>query len=234
MTSATARLVCLLALGCAGGLPPVAPPVLDPDLVQRGGLVFMDTRLSRDGTRSCATCHPGGSTDRKLYDGRDTPSLRGAWATPPYLRDGSIPTLRAAIERMLTREMGGAAVSAASVAALEAYVASLPPFRRGRTNPDGSPGEPHTLRMKRGFELFSRSCAGCHPAPSFTDRRSHDVGTGGALDTPTLLGISESAPYGHDGRFASLAEAARAMAGVAGAELSDLELEYLLEYLKLL
>jgi cytochrome c peroxidase len=226
--------VCLLALGCAGGPLPVAPPVLDPDLVQRGGLVFMDARLSRDGAQSCATCHPGGSTDRKLYDGRDTPSLRGAWATPPYLRDGSVPTLRAAIELMLAREMGGADARAADVAALEAYVASLPPFRRGRTNPDGSPGEPHTLRMKRGFELFSKSCAGCHPAPSFSDRRAHDVGTGGTLDTPTLLGIAESAPYGHDARFASLEEATRAMARAAGAELSDLEVEYLLEYLKLL
>jgi cytochrome c peroxidase len=226
--------VCLLALGCAGGLPPVAPPVLDPDLVQRGGLVFMDARLSRDGTHSCATCHPGGSTDRKLYDGRDTPSLRGVWATPPYLRDGSLPTLRAAIELMLAREMGGATVSATNVAALEAFVASLPPFRRGRTNPDGSPGEPHTLRMKRGFELFAKTCAGCHPAPSFTDRRSHDVGTGGALDTPTLLGIADSAPYGHDGRFASLEDAAREMTRAAGAELGDRELEYLVEYLKLL
>lgn len=222
----------LLALGCVSA--PVAPPVLDPDLVQRGGLLFMDPRLSRDGSQSCASCHPGGSTDRLAHAGRDTPSLRGVWATPPYLRDGSLPTLRAALERMLAQEMGGAEVRAQDLAALEAYVASLPPFRRGRTHPDGSPVEPNTLRMLRGFELFAKSCASCHPAPTFTNRKSYDVGTGAALDTPTLLGIADSAPYGQDGRFASLADAARAMAVAAKAELSDVELEYLLEYLKLL
>ncbi len=194
----------------------------------------MSPRLSRDGATSCATCHPGGSTDRKPYGGVDTPSLRGAWATPPYLRDGSLPTLRAALDRMLANEMGGADVSASDRAALEAYTASLPAFRRGRTNPDGSPGEPHTLRMKRGFELFSKHCAGCHPAPLFTDRRSHDVGTGGAFDTPTLLGIADSAPYGHDGRFASLPDAVRAMAAAGDATASEIELESLVEYLKLL
>ena len=53
-----------------------------------------------------------------------------------------------------------------------------------------------------------RAClapAAMGPADSFVDRQQHDVGTGGLFDTPTLLGLSETAPYFHDGRAGSIA-----------------------------
>jgi hypothetical protein len=92
-------------------LPPLLPPVDDPD----GAALFA--------AAGCATCHPDGGTDSawlapgepNLHDvgtltpasgqrlggplpGLDTPSLAGAWATPPYLHDGSAPTLRAVLD----------------------------------------------------------------------------------------------------------------------------------------
>ena len=65
------------------------PPRIDPELQQRGALLFLDARLSGDGSRSCATCHPGGGSNARVYvadlevevgteGGRDTQSLRGA------------------------------------------------------------------------------------------------------------------------------------------------------------
>jgi cytochrome c peroxidase len=51
----------------------------------------------------------------------------------------------------------------------------------------------------------------CHPAPLYTDKQKHDVGTAGpdekigpAYDTPSLRGLYDSAPYFHDGRAATL------------------------------
>jgi len=72
----------------------------------------------------------------------------------------------------------------------------------------------------RGREVFQRAgCPACHSGPDFTDSTSgllHDVGTLQAtsgqrlgatlegLDTPTLRGVWQTAPYLHDGSAASL------------------------------
>jgi DNA-binding beta-propeller fold protein YncE len=101
--------------------------------------------------------------------------------------------------------------------ALAAYVTTLDhvdpsPFR----NPDGT----MTAGALAGKELFKKlGCDFCHVGPDFTDSSRgmlHDVGTikpssghrsGGPLlgiDTPTLLGIWETAPYLHDGSAPTL------------------------------
>jgi YVTN family beta-propeller protein len=103
--------------------------------------------------------------------------------------------------------------------ALAAYIASLDkvsrsPFR----NPDGS----FTKDALEGRKIFARAgCLACHSGPDFTDSPDgvmHDVGTllptsgmrlGGPLtgiDTPTLKGLWQTAPYLHDGRAATLME----------------------------
>jgi DNA-binding beta-propeller fold protein YncE/cytochrome c peroxidase len=101
--------------------------------------------------------------------------------------------------------------------ALAAYVTTLDhvdpsPFR----NPDGT----MTADALAGKELFTKlGCDFCHVGPDFTDSvrgMLHDVGTikassgkrSGApllgIDTPTLLGIWETAPYLHDGSAPTL------------------------------
>src|SRR5690606_4783893 len=101
--------------------------------------------------------------------------------------------------------------------ALAAYVASLDrippsPFRK----PDGNLTEQGT----RGREVFLElGCDSCHAGDDFTDSAAgqlHDVGTltelsgfrlGAELtgiDTPTLLGIWQTAPYLHDGSAPTL------------------------------
>jgi YVTN family beta-propeller protein len=101
--------------------------------------------------------------------------------------------------------------------ALAAFVASFDhvnpsPYR----NPDGS----LTSDAVAGKALFEKlGCDFCHEGPEFTDSPRgvlHDVGTitalsgmraGGPLfgfDTPTLLGVWETAPYLHDGSAPTL------------------------------
>lgn len=106
----------------------------------------------------------------------------------------------------------------ADLDALAAYVGSLnsvgrSPFR----NADGS----LTADGVAGQQIFNGSggCASCHSGTDFTDSASgvlHDVGTIKAssgrrlgatltgLDTPTLKGLWDTAPYLHDGSAATL------------------------------
>jgi cytochrome c peroxidase len=243
----------VVALALAAACRPFAarlpePPVIDPDLAQRGGSLFLDTRLSGDGTRSCATCHPGGGSDGIVWvedvpvdagtpEGRKSPRLWGLWQTPPYMWDGSEERLRPLIERKLRVEMRGGSASEIDLRALEHYLLSLRPFDRGRILEDGSPAEPNTLRQRRGHDVFEAAkCTRCHPAPAFARGGSADVGTGGRYDVPTLRGLTApgAAPYGHDGRWPTLEEAVRAMLRAREVDLTDRELEHLLEYLKLL
>jgi cytochrome c peroxidase len=242
-----------LLSGCAlmklvSGEPDAPPPrpALDPDLVQRGAVLFSDARLSGDRSRACSTCHPGGGADHEVYaagepvpagtpTGRRTLPLRGLWQTAPYLWDGSAPTVSDAVERMLLTEMRGGTLAGRDREALVAYLLSLPPFDRGRIQPDGAPVEPATLSARRGYGVFLKAeCSVCHPAPAFARSGLEDVGTGGEYAVPTLRGVSTAGPFGHDGRWADLESAVRAIATAESVELTSDEMNQLLSYLKLL
>jgi cytochrome c peroxidase len=78
---------------------------------------------------------------------------------------------------------------------------------------------------KRGFDLFvgKANCVLCHSGPNFTDEGFHNIGLKdnkdegrytqvrikvlkGAFKTPTLRDIALTAPYMHDGTYATLEE----------------------------
>jgi cytochrome c peroxidase len=59
------------------------------------------------------------------------------------------------------------------------------------------------------------------------------MGTGTEIDVPTLRGLSSTPPYGHDGRWDSIAKAVQAMLSAGEIVLSAREREQLVEYLKL-
>jgi hypothetical protein len=101
--------------------------------------------------------------------------------------------------------------------ALAAYVSSLTTYPRSsaRTN-----GNPSTAGQNGRQHYMALQCFTCHGGPDFTDSaygELHDIGTlkpgsghrlGGPLtgiDTPTLRGIADTAPYLHDGSAPDLA-----------------------------
>ncbi len=237
----------LATLACSGmGPAPLIPPVVDPDLVQRGAFLFRDLSVSADKSRSCDVCHKSGGSNGKAYrhglevrlgseGARVVPPLRGVWQTAPYLWDGSMSTIEEVIDRMLEVEMGGSSLAGRDLEALRAYVLTIPVFDRGRLLADGMPTEPSTLRARRGFDVFLESgCDKCHPAPAFMRPLRFDVGTGGKWSVPTLRGVASSPPYGHDGRWATLGEAVDAILESRGVELDRERRAQLLEYLGLL
>ncbi|MDF2692168.1 MAG: surface antigen protein, partial [Labilithrix sp.] len=61
------------------------------------------------------------------------------------------------------------------------------------------------LRGKVLFESVA-GCSGCHSGAKLTNNETVDVGTGGAFQVPSLLGLGVRAPYLHDGRAATLLE----------------------------
>lgn len=105
----------------------------------------------------------------------------------------------------------------ADLDALSAFVAS---FERVSPSPYRSPDGSLTAAGVAGKTLYAKlGCDFCHGGAQFTDSASnlvHDVGTIGAnsgkhaggpldgFDSPTLLGVWETAPYLHDGSAKTL------------------------------
>jgi len=211
---------------------PLAATHLDPQLA-RGKLLFVSSRtadLSRDRWMSCASCHFEGEHDGRTWNftagPRNTTSLRGLRDTSPLHWSGdrdevqdfelTIRDLQAGTGLVrgrtphpeLATSNGGLS---ADLDALAAFVATLA----------HKPG-PHdaTAAAARGRAVFERAdvgCATCHKAPLYVDASlstplRHDVGTGAGADervgplfnTPTLIGLWDSAPYLHDGSAPTL------------------------------
>jgi YVTN family beta-propeller protein len=220
------------------------PPQGEGAVLRDGEKLFHSGTLAFSGQFSCASCHPDGHTDGLNWDlpadgfnnFHNTKSLLSIEGTAPYGWLGTSPTLRdrftGTLRHLFQHEPGESEADA-----LEAYLLQL------RVSAAvGTPGEPAQIALARGRTLFEgkAACRDCHAGAKFTDRTLHDVGTGsdGAaeFDTPTLLGISTTAPYLHDGRAATLEEifTKHNPAGLHGhaADLAPADLADLVEYLK--
>ncbi|MHC5068635.1 MAG: c-type cytochrome, partial [Planctomycetota bacterium] len=164
-----------------------------------------DTRMSRDGYLSCASCHLGGGQDGRVWDFtergeglRNTITLNGRRGTghgPVHwtanfdeihdfendIRGGFAGTgFLSEADFAATSDTLGApkAGLSADLDALAAYVTSLSAYPRSpHRSTDGS----MTAAAVRGEALFKQlDCASCHSGADFTDSASlarHDVGT---------------------------------------------------------
>jgi YVTN family beta-propeller protein len=220
---------------------PLAPILL------RGKILFNSastTALAKDRWISCATCHFEGGTDGRTWffpDGpRNTQPLFGVAATTPLHWSGDLDELQDVENTIRTIQSGEGLVLGESHCAptcdsgpsnahrsddLDALAAFMTTLRAPRRPSAASEA------ISRGEAVFNRaSCGSCHPAPLYTDRRKHDVGTststeevkGSAFDTPSLRGLSDTAPYLHDGTAATLTELLeRHGAGITEAERDD-------------
>jgi mono/diheme cytochrome c family protein len=151
--------------------------------------------------------------DDGVFNPLDIPSLRGIKHTAPYGRDGREASLHAFVRNVLVNEFAGEEPAPLILDALVAYMQQFEFLPNPKIGPAGELARGSSDAPLRGEALFRRpfdtmggqSCASCHmPSALFLDGRSHDVGTGGYYDTPTLLNASFTAPYFHDGRAARL------------------------------
>jgi DNA-binding beta-propeller fold protein YncE len=118
-------------------------PAPSPHLNEDGSLTESAKRgeaLFNSPAQSCSQCHPQPLlTDLKTYDVGtanandrehkvfDTPALAEAWRSPPYLHDGSAPTLKDVITRHNTGDQHGSTsrLDSQQIEDLAAYLESL-------------------------------------------------------------------------------------------------------------
>lgn len=187
----------------------IASPDALPDDVLVGRSLFYsatDRRVAAGGL-SCAGCHPDGRDDGLTWfirqGPRQTPSLAGRLVAP-FNWNGSQPTLSGSLAQTM-RRLGGHGLPLEEFNALARFVErALPPAARPPATSDAV--------TARGREVFFQAgCAGCHdPSRNFTDGRAHALGglrgdeSLCAFDTPSLRNVRFTAPYFHDGRYATL------------------------------
>ena len=146
----------------------------------------------------------------------DIPSLRGVRFLAPYGRDGRIASLREFTRHVIVSEFAGPEPAPRILDALVAYLDQFEFLPNPKIDALGRTTVAAGEAAKRGEVVFGRpvaglpggACATCHvPSARFVDGRRHDVGSGGTFKTPTLLNAKLTAPYFHDGRFATLGAA---------------------------
>jgi cytochrome c peroxidase len=122
-------------------------------------------------------------------------------------------------------------VAQAVASFMRTIVATDSPWTKFRGGDESALSE----QAKKGYDLFANKakCTNCHDGLLMTDMQFHNVGIGcagdkckdigranvgdknvadtGAFKTPTLLDVSKSAPYFHDGSVATLEEAVHMM-----------------------
>lgn len=210
--------------------------------VEQGRALFHasgDARISSDG-RACASCHPDGRDDSLTWSTpggpRQTPMLAGRLDdTGPYGWDGAgkdVPThLQHTFQRLL-----GRGLDTNETAALVAYIKSLPVPPREKKE-DAAVAKGDIL-----FHSKEAGCSSCHSGDPLTDGMDHDIGTKMAadakddFDTPSLRFVAGTAPYFHDGRYATLRDVLTHTDGAMGhtGQLSPEDLDALEAYVETL
>jgi YVTN family beta-propeller protein len=209
---------------------------------QRGERLFFDARLAHDGWLSCHSCHSDGHSNGLLNDNlgdgsfgapKRVLSLLGVRDTAPYAWLGIMPDLESQVRKSILTTMHGSRPSDQRVADLAAYLRTLPP----------PPSRARLLRhddvtaVERGRAVFNKqACSHCHAPPEYTSKKSYDVGLRDEVgnthfNPPSLRGISQSGPYLHDGRAATLAEVFTRFRHQLKSGLSHQELDDLLHFL---
>ena len=167
--------------------------------IERGRRLFFDTRLSRDGTLSCASCH---DPQRAFSDPRATsvgisgrpgrrhaPALVNRGYGQRFFWVGRVSSLEAQVLQPIEdpNELGASLITVALrvglppgeiARALSSFVRSIlsgnSPFDRFLNGARDA----LTADQQRGMQIFrgKGNCASCHTGPNLTDERTHNTG----------------------------------------------------------
>lgn len=211
---------------------------------------------------SCSSCHPRGGAQTRLFidtlsdkpgnvditngvfspltedhiiNPVNIPSLLGTRHTAPFGRRGNFETIGDFTVHAIVNEFIGHQPSDLLLEALIAFQESLDFPTVRYLAEDGQLTGSASAPAWRGQAVFNRpgACATCHkPDDYFVDHLTHDVGTDGEFDTPSLLGSAVTEPYAHDGRFDTLADAVDHFVGWLRLDLSGDERADLLAYVE--
>jgi len=216
-------------------------PAAPLSVADRGERLFYSSRLTHDGWYSCHSCHTDGHSNGQLNDNFSdgsfgTPkrvlSLRGVRDTAPYAWLGNVPDLETQIRKSVQVTMQGNRPDEKTVSDLAAYLRTLEPTPAVDADKRDQP------IVLRGAAVFQeQGCTHCHAGPYYTSPRTYDVGitdeAGNArFNPPSLRGISQTGPYFHDGRAATLEDVFQRYRHELKTELGRDETAALIAYLR--
>jgi hypothetical protein len=156
--------------------------------------------MNTGGGIACTSCHPEAGEDGHTWNfsvgPRRSQTLEGgASARAPFHWSGDLLTFDNLVDEVMLKRMSlPANVDVHQRAALKDWLDSVP---KAATADDLDSGA-----VERGRVLFEDpelACATCHAGADFTDNQPHDVGTGAAFITPSLVDVNIRAPLFHDG-----------------------------------
>ena len=159
------------------------------------------------GFLACGSCHSEGNEDGRTWNfncegTRRTQSVQiGLAGTEPFHWGGDESNFTQLMTDVFVGRMSGPALTADQGAALLGWLDAQP------RAPKPTPADP--AAVTRGQALFTdplRGCAVCHTGPHFTNNLTMDVGTGGAFQVPSLVGVGSRGPYIHNGCATTLAD----------------------------
>jgi YVTN family beta-propeller protein len=219
-----------------------------PQMTQErlGERLFFDATICFQHWQSCASCHPGARVDGLNWDlpnddignPKNTRSMVNVFHGGPAMSLGVRESAGAAVRAGITHILY-AVRPEEDAQAMDAYLKSLRPVP-----------SPHLVEgrlsaaAEHGKQLFFSpgvNCAECHPAPYYSDKRSHSVGSLGKFDKPTdqfntprLTEAWRTAPYMHDGHYLTirelLSDGKHGLRGAGKTNLSPRDIEDLAEF----
>jgi len=192
---------------------------------------------------ACASCHAEGNEDGRTWrftscqgaTPRRTQSLQvGLRGSEPFHWAGEEHDFSALMQDVFVGRMSGPMLGADQGDAILSWIDAQP---RPALSPPAD-----AAAVERGRALFAdparAACATCHAGAHFTNNVNIDVGTGGAFQVPSLVGIGSRGPYMHDGCAQTLRDRFGACGGGdrhgATSMLSASEIADLVSYLQTL
>ncbi len=206
--------------------------------IDKGERIFHDAAYCFQNWQSCNSCHPGdGRADGLnwdlLNDGvgnpKNTKSLLYSHVTPPSMISGIREKAEMAVRAGFTH-IQFAEISEDHALSVDKYLKSLRPV----PSPYLIDGK-LSKKAERGKKVFEKlGCGACHSGPYYTDlnmyRIGQDIEFEKGWDTPTLIEVWRTAPYLFDGRAATMKDVYTIHKHGIGKQVSEEEIEELVEY----
>lgn len=161
---------------------------------------FAMFHMNTGGGIACTSCHPEAGEDGHTWQfsvgPRRSQTLEGgASQRAPFHWSGDLVTFDDLVDEVMLKRMSLTAnVDEDQRGALRDWLDSVP---KAATADDLD-----VDAVERGRVLFNNgtlACATCHSGDQYTDNKAHDVNTGGAFITPSLIDVNVRAPLFHDG-----------------------------------
>jgi mono/diheme cytochrome c family protein len=186
----------------------------DGNIIELGGESVYDTghaifheSANPNASMSCASCHPEGREDGRVWQFSDVGARRtqsiagGILATAPFHWNGELDGFDSLMTDVFTGRMSGPELEPARKLAAARWIDSIPHVAISPVA--------NVAAVERGKVLFNdakTACGSCHSGARLTNNQSVDVGTLGMMQVPSLRGLAARAPYMHDGCAKTLEE----------------------------